>query len=333
MHSSRVADEDRDDVSRSVSILLSNMEHRLRAFVAGAHGRPLLMTYGADGTPLSSVQTFTKQLGHRRIRRRGGSAGDWLCHMAFFRFLESDLASKSTVVLFEPWPLADKVSETCFVVTMHSIKLLRELGHRGIAIHHTVFDRAVYSSLRRMSDQYVEVRVAEVAETLEEPDRTMLPMLTWSVGSPCGIHDGHNSLKWALHGEFQDVDMLKEIHIALEAARNSYSLLVEHMVPWLVGCIQFVSPMDDTSHFQQFWTLIGLASDVVDLLCELEMVFYGGRICISNTHDGSTDLLEKISTILLRVWGFVGLAIVGGSQWALAVVHWSLPSISGFRIW
>ena len=213
-HSCIVTDVDRDAVLKLCSALADFCFERLQSFVFAAAGRPILWSYGSDGTPLTSQQVFTKSSGAMKVHRRGGSAKEWLCQILFLRVLSLDGTVGSTVL---------------FAVAQKSVPLLVELGHTGISIQHVVFDTAVFSVMKRQFEQYGEVRTSERAATMEDPVQAqLLPLSQWHVATSCGLHDGHNALKWAIHSEMNP-DVLKEVYISLESARNSYSLLVEHM--------------------------------------------------------------------------------------------------------
>ena len=89
-HSSIVSDGDRDAVLKLCSVLADFCFERLQSFVLAAAGRPILWSYGSDGTPLTSQQVFTKTAGAMTVHRRGGSAKEWLCQHLFLRALSLD---------------------------------------------------------------------------------------------------------------------------------------------------------------------------------------------------------------------------------------------------
>ena len=152
VHSSIVADGDRDAVLNLCSVLHGFRFERLQSFVVAAAGRPILWSYGSDGTPLTSQQVFTKTAGAMTVHRRGGSAKEWLCQLLFLRVLSLDGMVGSTVpLLIEPWPVASKTGPGLLAVAQKSVPLLVELGHTGIAIQHVVFDRAIFSVMKRQS--------------------------------------------------------------------------------------------------------------------------------------------------------------------------------------
>ena len=304
-HSCIVTDVDRDAVLKLCSALANFCFERLQSFVLAAAGRPILWSYGSDGTPLTSQQVFTKSSGAMKVHRRGGSAKEWLCQILFLRVLSLDGTVGSTVpLLIEPWPVASKTGPGLFAVAQKSVPLLVELGHTGISIQHGVFDRAVFSVMKRQFEQYGEVRTSERAATMEDPVQAqLLPLLQWHVATSCGLHDGHNALKWAIHSEMNP-DVLKEVYISLESARNSYSLSVEHMGAWLLDVISFREDTHNVDHLKQFWALMCLDAEVVEVLCDLQLLYRDGRLFISERHRVSLNLIEQVSTVLMHVWAF-----------------------------
>ena len=51
---------------------------------------------------------------------------------------------------------------------------------------------------------------------------------------PCAAHDTHNSFRWAMHGEFNDRQLLRDCYVAIEALQKSMDMLVyfdTHVMP------------------------------------------------------------------------------------------------------
>ena len=64
----------------------------------------------------------------------------------------------------------------------------------SVYVHHTVFDRALQSPLKRMSQQRSELLYDSQAQGDEPKESNLGYLLEWFVGTGCGAHDIQKSL-------------------------------------------------------------------------------------------------------------------------------------------
>ena len=132
--------------------------------------------------------------------------------------------------------------------------MLRAGGHRGIAVSHYAFDRAVhdplFGKLLARHHAYYDDRLRP-----QECEGGLGELLDWVVGAPCCLHDAHNALRWSLSPRVSEAE-LKDLHIVLESLRSSYMLLVQRVPRFLAQVVEFA---DGT---QSIDSVLGVRSSV-----------------------------------------------------------------------
>ena len=81
------------------------LTHRAEALVADAAGRPILCSFGSDGTNLLSRKTFSFEIGSQKRHREAGSATEFLIQKAFFKTVAHSPGPLMAIVLKPPVPL------------------------------------------------------------------------------------------------------------------------------------------------------------------------------------------------------------------------------------
>jgi hypothetical protein len=174
-------------------------------------------------------------------------------------------------------------------------------------VQHYTFDRAAFSALQKLFKQ----RHLQMAPTFGGPadgtSSVLLNLQEWVVSGGCALHDSHNALKWALHQQFCNPDLMKGLYIVVESVRNSYGQLLSYLGNWLVRSLQFVPdenlpPIEDRTIL---WTALGLDPTLVEVLaCQLRLQWKGGRLQVSANCLNLPDVMETLSSALLGVWHF-----------------------------
>eukprot|EP00969_Alexandrium_andersonii_P180255 7966838-Alexandrium_andersonii.AAC.1 len=134
--------------------------------------------------------------------------------------------------------------------------------------------------------------------------QSLVNLCTWVVGNGCGCHDCHNGLKWGMHFQFADKELLKDMHIIVESLRNAYGLLYSHLAQWLADTVLFVDTPEDPSNLAALWTALGVDSDWIGTLVSLGLLFKGGRLQVASRCMDSPDLFATLSGCLLFLWHF-----------------------------
>ena len=123
--------------------------------VEQAEGRPVLYSYGADSTPMlttSTVSSLSPMKG--RVVRKAGRGLEYLLERGFVVSTNSRGELLKAALFKAPTPLdKGKGAWQCFSASCDFFPILRRLGHRGIAISHYVFDRALFASLQTKQKQ------------------------------------------------------------------------------------------------------------------------------------------------------------------------------------
>jgi len=245
------------------------LERRGRALVAASQGLPLLYSYQCDASPVTIAaqvagSSRTGAVGPRKGRQmveylmqrailKRGAEGHW------------DMAA----LLHDPVPLTKgKRARNLFSAACSFSPLLRQLGHRGVAIQHFVGDRGVFSALNRLLLQRVQAYYDPRFGPDLGPSRALLGLTDWSLGTACSLHDAQNALKWSL-APHSAGGTLDNLHIAVESVRNTYVPLHSHIGGFLLGHLRFAEAEHDVDDAACVWRYVGVEAHVVQLLSEL----------------------------------------------------------------
>ena len=281
------------------------LKQRALQLVSEAGVCPVLFSYQADATPSQPKHTVGSNVeGHRRLQRRGRAGMELLVQKAFLA-TSTVLGEPKMAVLFrDALPLTAGKSTWClYSAAVDFFPLLRECGCTSITISHYAFDRAVYSGLGRKLIQRHMRYHADLRST--EPEAAeLLDLLDWQVSTPCCHHDVHNALRWSLARHIDGADGIHDLHIAIESLRNSFDLLHGNLKSFIGQALETTAEPFDAEAVSRFWTLLGVAPDIVDLLAELNLHWSGGRLYVSAASMEHPDAIERISTAILHIFRF-----------------------------
>ena len=279
----------------------------LIAFVRNSNNAPILMTYSNDGTPATWQS-------RRRLRLRGKRAtlhghrhtGELLSQIVFLRSFDHRGKAKTAALMREPMELKHGKDTWALYSAMRSFCMsLRQMGHKGIAIQHVSFDRALYKPLARVHRQHHKLEAQQQGELYPE-EGDLLDLLQWCTSSACSLHDAHGSHRWGLSSLHADQDMLKGLYVSIQSIRNSMDYVYEHIGSWLAAHIEVVEDDDalpSAEYLQRLWTALGAEFEVVSTICDARMHWQGERLCIARSFvESEDDVVDIISGTLLSLW-------------------------------
>lgn len=119
---------------------------KAKDFIVKAEGKPLLYSYGSDGTPLLTRSSMVARLPSARlIVRNAGRGVEFLLERAFL-CRASPVGDIEAVALFKPPTPLDKgkAAWNQFNAACKFFPLLRRFGHVGISVSHYCADRALF---------------------------------------------------------------------------------------------------------------------------------------------------------------------------------------------
>ena len=173
------------------------------------------------------------------MRRAGRSCIEYLCQIKFVRWIDAEGEHHSAIGYAPPLPLTQGLgSDAMFAAGCAFTKTLREIGHRGVAINSYSFDRKGYAKLMRFFRQ--RHRQQESRWGSSENESRLLSLTEWTVSTACALHDLHNALKWSMHAEFNDLQLLKDIFIIYQSVRNGFDEIQQFLCLWLLQNTEFV---------------------------------------------------------------------------------------------
>ena len=135
------------------------------------------------------------------IRRSHGQANRddslALFYDAGYLVMEDALGrNRVATIMRDPKPCSRENTWTLLGAVDDFFPLPRSLGHRGLLLNHYTFDGGIMSSLYRRLQQ----RSEEFYQCTDDPsDAASLRRQEITVGTLCGLHVAHNSMKWATY--------------------------------------------------------------------------------------------------------------------------------------
>ena len=297
-----IGDEDLLLTHKFSEVFKRQCQEGARAFIAKGGGHPVLFYRTSDCTPLMTQERHRQscKLTRRKVIRVGGSCQEYLVQKAFlYRHCPGGEPSMH-VVLTDPRPMTEgKGAWAIFSLEKEFLPSLFEMGHKGISVTHYCWDRACQQPLERIHRQnHRDIHARDPGQ-----NRTSA-LLDWVVSTGCACHDGHNSLKWALHAHFENLSLLKDCHIIIASLRNAYDLIMKHLPAWVRGHVKFVdnSPRRDDCYL--VWTSLSVEPDIANLLADLRLRWSGSCLEIHSDWQKDVEVYEHISYCILAVWNF-----------------------------
>ena len=306
---SAVADHNEQprEVDRLADALRIFTRAEARRLVVGAQGVPILVSYSNDGTPLSVRKRVVLPGVAGSMTREGGASHELLCQRAMYRTRDRTTGGWQTVAMIrDPVPLVHgKGAGPVFSAAVEFLPTLRQMGHRGIAIHHYAFDRALHAPLvRRFKQHHARLAPQWAAPTEPEagPARLFPPaLLEWVLDTGCCNHDVHNGLKWSLLQYLTDDAFMKDTFLVIESMRNGFSLLHEELSRWVVTAVDWREAEDlwDRDCACALWAALDVSPKWIEELLDLGLHWDGRRLLVDERHRGSADTWTRVMNAVM----------------------------------
>ena len=143
------------DVMRESAVLL----------IDEAAGRPLLVSYMADGTPIVTRHhvSLAMEGNKKTVKRSGKGMEEFYCQVAFYAYVDAMGMRQARAVVPDPTPMSrGKTSAAQLSFALQCIVNPRSCGHAGILVFHCSFDRAPFQSLSRLLTQHFTMQAATI---------------------------------------------------------------------------------------------------------------------------------------------------------------------------
>lgn len=290
---------DIDKLHRACEVLRFALRERAHRFVRENARKTLVLQYGADVTPLLTVERHTASHAGLSVVREGRESNEFLVQRVF---LEVE-PGKPMALLEVPIPMADKTAYTHFAAGRALLKTPRELGHEGLCISFHKYDRALQTALDRMHRQFQAAWDDKQAEGDNEGRSYRLWLTNWFFCVGCFAHDCHGGLKWAVMGlTTGSKDAMRSIFILHESLRHGYGLLVKHVGAWLQVVLAFEDW--DNSGAREVYQLLDVDDEWLPSYVDLQIRFDGKRLLVAKKFAEHDDLVGLLTTVLLKTWRF-----------------------------
>ena len=171
-------------------------------FVEHSRDSPLLFHLQADATLGHVKVVHSAQYEGRTVRRTGTTRWHYFMMRGYLVMEDALGRNRVATIMRDPKPCSRENTWTLLGAVDDFFPLPRSLGHRGLLLNHYTFDGGIMSSLYRRLQQ----RSEEFYQRLDDPsDAASLRRQEITVGTVCGLHVAHNSMKWATYQHLDDV--------------------------------------------------------------------------------------------------------------------------------
>ena len=272
-------------------------------FVQDNAAAPLLCSYSFDATRTMLSTTQSSKAPAGAVLRKGQLSQELLMQRLVLRVPPS-LATENVLMVFaEPVSLGSgKGMWHVFSAACKFAPLPRSLGHKGPLLQHVCADRAQLSAVSRLLQGRSRLYY-ESLSTSSAP-AALLSELDFFLSCGCGLHDVHNSLKWAL-SPYTQGEVLKDSHIVLEALRNSHLPLILSVPSFLESSLSIRSEPTSESATRQFWSLMGVEASHLELFVNRDPHYSEGVLSVNGTLDEDfSALMEEASACVMILLQF-----------------------------
>ena len=270
-----------------------------RQFVASCRGSPLLMSYSGDPTSLLVASSVVGRSQGHTLRRKGRSLQEILMQRLILKSFQGSSGCSLHCMVGFPRPLSSgKSAWHVFSAATEFVPMARQWEHFGFVIVHVCCDRALHSALEALLQARCNAYYDETLGPSLAFDRSLLRQKEITLGSPCCMHAAQNALKWALQSSIPE-NGLKELHVAIESLRHTFSDLIDHLYPFLLQHIEFRSSPHSQDEARQYWAALGIEAPMLDRFAVVHPLFSSGRLWIAQHLREDTDMLAEVSFLLL----------------------------------
>ena len=252
--------------------------------VSEAYGMPVLSSKSCDGTPLNIAHESRRTLGITGTQAvtKGRKGQEFLVSNQFLRTRGLGGDMQTSVLLSEAVPLPDTGASATLMAAQVGWKWLRELGHRGLAIEHFVWDRKGFTKLERETRRWHELQPhPDTCPPFLDMEGHLLTDLI--VVTPCSLHDSQNAFKWGMKTQCEDTSLMRDLYVSVESLRNSSDLLSSKVAEWVCLRLSFRESRGQSwkDEQEELWQTLAVSPMTADLLIEeLELSWSGGRLWI-----------------------------------------------------
>ena len=284
-----------------------------------------------DCTHIKLRQHFQHKTGADSSRASARVGTEFFVSVIYVTAHESGASPKHAVIFKEPAQLERGKSMANLLSYMLATPgMMLGTGPRlAITLHHQIHDRGMSMRFRSA----LAGAVAEAQASHQEcSDSASSDLLHFHTEAGCALHDGHNSLKWAHEHLFgKNVELLKALHIAIGAIRDSILKCYHGMGSWLANVVQPVTKEELPSEEArlQFFQIMGAPADVLSELVNDAGVWWHaekGQLQAKSTFLQTQDSIGQLTNMLMKVWRPQSFsasrwATIGASCRSVALAH------------
>ena len=273
---------DGNQVGAACEAVKTMLLHKIKSLIAAANGQPILSTKSCDGTPVrATVYHSTTLPSGKKVKGQGKAGREILVSNQFVRFFDAADGWQTSVLFAEPVPLTlGKAVPEILAASRQTWKSLRSLGAVGITVEHYCWGRAGIEALERECRRW---HASQPLPASEKYSPATVKSMELVVVTPCALHDGHNSFRWAFLDQCKNRSLMRDLYVSVESLRNSADVITSHMTRWVFSVLQFVDARSGQWKEEQrmLWQALDVDPEIIELMVgELELCWSGDRLCV-----------------------------------------------------
>lgn len=299
-------DQDADVAAKCAEIAKDTMHGRVRSMIAQAAGRPVLVSYSCDGTPIRACKYFNERKADGSwMRRAGGAETEFLLQRAWLK--TGSLLGPEITAPMVGEPLAMNYGKSAFAHFCAADAFMPTrvgLKHSGICVQHLTCDRGIHGPLARyMRGRALQPYVAG-SPPIVPAARAFDWLQDWSLDSPCANHSAHNALKWSLDPLIEKMDAaMKDFFLVVDGLRGGFDLLMSHMARFVMEKLVLEPKHGFEGDRNEFWSLLGVDASMLEEFSTLDPRWDGVYLYV-NVDVDPKSVVQRVVSLLTYAFRF-----------------------------
>jgi hypothetical protein len=186
---------------------------------------------------------------------------------------------------------------TNFTALCEFFPMLRSLEHKGICSSMYVHDGHLHDPIARHARARHALFYTEYGPEHDE-FLVLYRNTDWVFDVGCKAHACSNGVHWGLK-DFSSEKILEDVHISIEALRNSATALLDSVDAFLIRHMVFETEREHLAEKELFWRIMGVDVDFFDLVMEVDPFWDGAHLRVRAELASDTKCWEKVSACVM----------------------------------
>jgi hypothetical protein len=103
---------------------------------------------------------------------------------------------------------------------------------------------------------------------------------------------------------FTSADLLKQLHIVFESARNTFTNILKQLPIFIIRFLVYASPPFERDAVKCFWQRMGISVDFLEMVVDANIRWNGTSLLVDISVKAMNDLQAHIQTIMMCIFSW-----------------------------